>query len=164
MSATATLPIHTLAGKYLTVNLAGESYGLAILKVREIIRLPKITPVPQLPAHIKGVINLRGKVVPVIDLRVKFELPTALTERACIVVVQVEIEGRGKVSLGLIVDAVEEVVNLRAEDIAPPPSFGLNSDRDYLLGMAKMGGTVKTLLDLDRALAFETKLTSLAAA
>lgn len=146
----------TPSGKYLTVSLAGESYGFAILKVREMIRLQKITAVPQMPGYIKGVINLRGRVVPVIDLRVKFGLAAVTTERTCIVVVQVCLTDRGNVSLGLIVDAVEEVITLAAGDVSPPPEFGATLHRDYLLGLAKVKQGVKMLLDLDRALSAET--------
>jgi purine-binding chemotaxis protein CheW len=145
-----------LAGKYLTVVLANEAYGIAVTKVREIIRLQKITPVPQMPEFVKGVINLRGRVIPVIDLRVKFGLPAEFAERTCIVVVQVKLVGDGTVHMGLIVDSVEEVVNLPAEDIEPTPDFGARLDTSYLLGMAKVKGAVKTLLDIDRVIAPET--------
>ena len=144
---TATPPSH--AGKYLTVFLAREAYGLAVLKVREIIRLQKITPVPQMPAFVKGVINLRGRVMPVVDLRVKFGLEAAFTDRTCIVVVQVQFAAE-TVQLGLIVDGVEEVVNLTDGEIEPAPDFGTKVDTSYLLGMAKVKGQVKTLVDLDR--------------
>jgi purine-binding chemotaxis protein CheW len=143
------------AGKYLTVVLANEAYGLNVLKIREIIRLQKITPVPQLPDSVKGVINLRGRVIPIVDLRVKFGLPAEFTERTCIVVVQVRL-GDQTVQMGLIVDSVEEVVNLPAADIEPTPDFGVRVDTSYLLGMAKVKGQVKTLLDIDRVIAPET--------
>ncbi len=151
-TASATAAV-SLSGKYLSVNLAGESYALAILKVREIIRLQKITPVPQMPGYVKGVINLRGRVVPVIDLRLKFGLEAVTSDRTCVVVVQVKLHERGNVALGLIVDAVEEVISLSATDIAPPPDFGSTLNQEYLLGMAKVSNGVKMLLDLDRALA-----------
>lgn len=141
------------AGKYLTVDLAGEAYGLAVIKIREIIRLQKITPVPQMPDHVKGVINLRGKVIPIIDLRVKFGLAAAVTGRTCIVVVQVALPAGAVIPLGLVVDSVEEVVNLTDEEIEPTPEFGTQVDTGYLLGMAKVKGQVKTLLDLDRVVA-----------
>lgn len=145
-----------LDGKYLTVVLADESYGIAVLAVREIIRLQKITPVPQVPEFVKGVINLRGRVVPIIDLRVKFGLPAEFAERNCIVVVQVTLAAGTKVHLGLIVDSVEEVVNFSASDISDTPSFGTALNPDYLLGMAKVKGRVKTLLDIDRVIYAET--------
>lgn len=139
-----------LAGKYLTVVLAHEAYGLSVLKVREIIRLQKVTPVPQTPNYVKGVINLRGRVIPVIDLRVKFGLQAEFTERTCIIVVQVKLPSERVVNMGLIVDSVEEVVTLNDHDIEPTPEFGTSMDTRYLLGMAKVKGEVKTLLDLDR--------------
>jgi purine-binding chemotaxis protein CheW len=156
-SATASLAGQpALAGKYLTVVLENEAYGLNVLKIREIIRLQKITPVPQMPAFVKGVINLRGRVIPIVDLRVKFGFKAEFTERTCIVVVQVRPSGDQVAQMGLIVDAVEEVVNLAAADIEPTPEFGAKIDTTYLLGMAKVKGQVKTLLDLDRVVAPET--------
>src|ERR1700750_1322947 len=111
-------------GKYLTVALDNESYGVAVLKVREIIRLQKITPVPQMPGFVKGVINLRGRVIPVIDLRVKFGLKAEFAARTCIVVVQVAVSAEQTVQMGLIVDSVEEVVSLTTGEIEPTPEFG----------------------------------------
>ena len=162
--STATIASTTAAsaGKYLTVVLANEAYGLSVLKIREIIRLQKITPVPQLPDCVKGVINLRGRVIPVVDLRVKFGLAAEFTERTCIVVVQVRL-GDQPVQMGLIVDSVEEVVNLSADDIEPTPDFGVRVDTSYLLGMAKVKGQVKTLLDIDRVIAPEAVQTIVAA-
>ncbi|HYP16476.1 MAG TPA: chemotaxis protein CheW [Opitutus sp.] len=145
-----------LAGKYLTVVLENEAYGIAVLKVREIIRMQKITPVPQMPAFVKGVINLRGRVIPVVDLRVKFGLKAEFAERTCIVVVQVKLPTEQIVQMGLIVDSVEEVVTLTDEEIEPTPDFGTKIDTTYLLGMAKVKGQVKTLLDIDRVVAPET--------
>lgn len=145
-----------LAGKYLTVVLDNEAYGIAVLKVREIIRMQKITPVPQMPSFVKGVINLRGRVIPVVDLRVKFGLKAEFAERTCIVVVQVKLPTEQIVQMGLIVDSVEEVVTLTNEEIEPTPDFGTKVDTTYLLGMAKVKGQVKTLLDIDRVVAPET--------
>jgi purine-binding chemotaxis protein CheW len=144
----------SLVGKYLTVVLDSEAYGIAALKVREIIRLQKITPVPQMPDYVKGVINLRGRVIPVVDLRVKFAVKAEFTERTCIVVVQVK-RAQAQMQMGLIVDSVEEVVNVAAEEIEPTPEFGVHVDTAYLLGMAKIKGAVKTLLDIDRVVAPE---------
>ena len=141
-----------LAGKYLTVLLDSEAYGIAVLKVREIIRLQKITPVPQLPDYVKGVINLRGRVIPVVDLRVKFALKAEFTERTCVVVVQVR-RSQSQFQMGLIVDSVEEVVNVTSDEIEPTPEFGVRVDTSYLLGLAKIKGAVKTLLDIDRVVA-----------
>ena len=157
--STATAPASTtasLAGKYLTVVLDNEAYGIGVLKVREIIRLQKITPVPQMPAFVKGVINLRGRVIPVIDMRVKFGLKAEFAERTCIVVVQVKLPTEQTVQMGLIVDSVEEVVTLTAPEIEPTPDFGAKINTEYLLGMAKVKGAVKTLLDIDRVVAPET--------
>jgi purine-binding chemotaxis protein CheW len=145
-----------LAGKYLTVVLDNEAYGIAVLKVREIIRLQKITPVPQMPVYVKGVINLRGRVIPVIDLRIKFGLQAVLAERTCVVVVQISLEPGRNVQMGLVVDCVEEVVNLTAAEIEPTPEFGARIDTSYLLGVAKVKDVVKTLLDIERVVAPET--------
>jgi purine-binding chemotaxis protein CheW len=160
MSAPAS--IAKLAGKYLTVQLADEAYGIAVLKVREIIRLQKITPVPQMPDYVRGVINLRGRVIPVIDLRLRFGLAATITERTCIVVVQVFLGDDRTALMGLVVDAVEEVATLRDADIEPPPEFGSLVNHAYLLGLAKVDGRVKTLLDIDRVVARD-ELTAIAA-
>ncbi len=145
-----------LAGKYLTVVLDNEAYGIAVLKVREIIRLQKITPVPQMPDFVKGVINLRGRVVPVIDLRVKFGLKAEIADRTCVVVVQISVEAGRNIQMGLVVDSVEEVVSLTEAEIEPTPEFGARIDTSYLLGLAKVKGVVKTLLDIERVVAPET--------
>lgn len=158
MSAPATSAhpeIRDLAGKYLTVCVDREAYGIAVCKVREIIRLQRITAVPQLPEFINGVINLRGRVIPIIDLRVKFGLPAEFTERTCIVVVQLNLTEGRTAQMGLIVNSVDEVVNLPAEEIEPTPEFGARVDTACILGMAKVKGHVKTLLDIDRVLAPE---------
>jgi purine-binding chemotaxis protein CheW len=155
MSATAP-STSAIAGKYLTVVLDHEAYGIAVLKVREIIRMQKITHVPQLPAFVKGVINLRGRVIPVVDLRVKFGLKDEFGERTCIVVVQVKLPSAQTAHMGLIVDSVEEVVTLSAAEIEPTPDFGTKLNTEYLLGMAKVKGGVKTLLDIERVVAPET--------
>jgi purine-binding chemotaxis protein CheW len=155
-AASSTPARSPLAGKYLTVVLENEAYGIGVLKVREIIRMQKITPVPQMPAFVKGVINLRGRVIPVVDLRVKFGLKAEFAERTCIVVVQVKLQSEQTVQMGLIVDSVEEVVTLNASEIEPTPDFGTKISTDYLLGMAKVKGAVKTLLDIDRVVAPET--------
>lgn len=143
----------SLAGKYLTVVLDGEAYGIAVLKVREIIRIQKITPVPQLPEYVKGVINLRGRVIPVVDLRIRFGLKAETTELTCIVFVQIALAADHTVQMGLIVDSVEEVVILNKDEIEPTPDFGAQINTEYLLGMAKVKGKVKTLLDIDRVVA-----------
>lgn len=145
-----------LAGKYLTFALGQEEYGLPVLKVREIIKVMDITQVPQVPAHVRGVINLRGKVIPVIDLRLKFGFPSQdYTERTCIIVVDVAFSG-ANVMMGIVVDSVSEVLNVLGTDVDEAPDFGDNVTTDYILGLAKVKGTVKILLDLDQVLGTET--------
>jgi purine-binding chemotaxis protein CheW len=146
-----------LAGKYLTFTLGDESYGIDVLKIREIIRHTDITAVPQMPPYVKGVINLRGKVIPVVDLRTKFGLAQAeATERTCIVVVQVELASHTKSLMGLIVDGVEEVAFIAAADIEATPDFGASLDTHYILGMAKVKNVVKALLDIDKVVSAGT--------
>lgn len=148
---TTTAAAEAREGKYLVFQLGQEEFGIRVLKVREIIGVQDITAVPQMPAHVKGVINLRGKVIPVVDLRVKFGLPeTEYTQRTCIIVVQAERE-RGAIHLGIVVDGVAEVLNLGAGDIQDTPDFG-GVATPYLLGMAKTKGKVKILLDIDQVL------------
>jgi purine-binding chemotaxis protein CheW len=141
-----------LGGKYLTFSLSNEEYGIGILKIKEIIGMMPVTSVPQTPDFVKGVVNLRGKVIPVMDLRLKFSMKSAdYTERTCIIVV--EIEGKkGDILIGLVVDSVSEVLNISQNDIEKTPSFGANLDTKYIKGMAKMEGGVKILLDIDRIL------------
>lgn len=135
------------AGKYLTFKLADEEYGVEILKVREINGVMDVTTVPQMPIFMKGVINLRGKVIPVTDLRLKFGLEEAEhTEQTCIIVVDV-----GK-EIGIIVDTVSEVLDVKSENIEPPPSMGGSVDTSFILGMGKVGDEVKILLDIDKVL------------
>ena len=149
----STCSVDRLAGKYLTFTLRRESYGIPVLKVREIIRLTSITGVPQMPAYIKGVINLRGKIIPVIDLCLKFGVePAGSAESACIVVVQVNGPDNRPIQLGLAVDGVEEVCQFAAGDIEATPEFGTDVDTTCILGMAKAKGVVRTLLDIDRVL------------
>lgn len=137
-------------GKFLTFALGLEEYGLPVLKVREIIKVMDITQVPQMPPHVRGVINLRGRVIPVIDLRLKFGLASRdYTERTCIIVVDVASVGL----MGIVVDSVSEVLNVMSADIDEAPDFGGRVSTDYMLGLAKVKGTVKILLDLDRVLA-----------
>lgn len=141
-------------GKYLTFLLGREEYAIAVLKVREIMGIQDITAVPQTPEYVKGVINLRGKVIPVVDLRLKFCLPEMeYTQRTCIIVVQV-LSGGVAMQTGIVVDEVSEVLNLSAGDIEDTPDFGEGAATatSYLLGMAKVKGKVKILLDIDRVL------------
>jgi len=142
-------------GKYLTFELARENYGLEILKVREIIGMMDITAVPQTPAFVKGLINLRGKVIPVVDLRLKFGLPEKeYTERTAIIVVETRMAS-GSVQMGIVVDTVSEVMNIAGQDIESTPNFGARLKTDYILGMAKVKGRVIILLDIDRVLTDE---------
>ncbi len=145
-----------LAGKYLTFDLHGESYGVNVLKIREIIRLTNITAVPQMPAYVRGVINLRGKIIPVMDLRLRFGFPdTAKSEHTCIMVVQVQLADGKTTQMGLIVDGVEEVINIGGGEIEETPNFGSTLSTECILGMAKIKGKVKTLLDIDRVMGAE---------
>jgi purine-binding chemotaxis protein CheW len=142
-------------GKYLTFALGPEEYGLEILKVREIIGYMEITAVPQTPHHVKGVINLRGQVIPVIDLRSKFGMDTAeVTEETCIIVVEISHSGR-KFNTGIVVDHVQEVLDIDGQDIEDSPQFGSSVDTSFIMGMGKIGETVKILLDIDKVLAGE---------
>ncbi len=145
-------------GKYLTFSLAGEEYGIVILKVKEIIGMMPVTPVPKTPSYVKGVINLRGKVIPVADLRLKFDMDeAAYTERTCIIVVEIK-DGLGHVLMGIVVDSVSEVLNIKGPEIEDTPAFGTQMDTDYILGMAKTGGGVKILLDIDKVFGGEEML------
>ena len=137
-----------LGGKFLTFFLDEEEYGIEILKVHEIIGMMSITVVPRTPPFIRGVINLRGKVIPIIGLRLKFGMEAIeQTEETCIIVVQAQ-----SVELGIVVDRVSEVLDIASDDIDEPPSFGADVPTDYLLGIAKTEGRVKLLLNIDRVL------------
>ena len=140
------------AGKYLTFNLVNEEYGLEILKVQEIIGIMNVTRVPKMPDYVRGVINLRGKVIPVIDLRLKFGLDSQNdTERTCIIVVQVS-HGDQQVTTGIIVDEVSEVLDIAEEQIEDAPSFGASVDTEFILAMGKVGKKVVMFLDIDKVL------------
>jgi len=141
----------SLEGKFLTFVLNNEEYGLEILKVREIIGVMDITPVPQTPPFVTGIINLRGKVIPVVDLRLKFVMPKIeYTKETCIIVV--DICNR---LMGIIVDTVSEVLDIAGKDIEPTPSLGSGIKTDFILGMGKIKGKVKILLDIDRVLTLD---------
>ena len=142
-------------GKYLTFSLSEEEYGIGILKIKEIIGMMPITTVPQTPDFVKGVINLRGKVIPVVDLRLRFKMDVKdYTERTCIIVVEIEEKSR-TILMGIVVDSVSEVLNIKADEIEETPTFGTKLNTDYILGMAKMEGGVKILLDIDQVLSAE---------
>jgi purine-binding chemotaxis protein CheW len=144
-----------LAGKYLTFRLAKEEYGLEIMKVQEIIGMMQVTKVPRVPAYVRGVINLRGRIVPTIDLRAKFGLERiADTERTCIIVVEIKTV-KGKVNIGIIVDEVAEVLHVGAEEVDRSPAFGTSLSMDFILGVGIVKGEIKILLDLDKVLIFE---------
>ena len=143
------------AGKYLTFSLAGEEYGIGILKIKEIIGMMPFTTVPQTPEFVKGVINLRGKVIPVVELRLRFGMDEAdYTDRTCIIVVEI-LGTSGTIQIGIVVDSVSEVLNIKGEDIEETPTFGAKLNISYILGMAKMEGGVKILLDIDQVLSNE---------
>jgi purine-binding chemotaxis protein CheW len=140
------------AGKYLTFRLAAEEYGLEILKVREIIGLMEITRVPRTPEFIRGVINLRGKVIPVLELRSKFGMESKEdTEETCIIVVDIAMND-GSVLMGLLVDGVSEVLDIKENEIQDPPSFGGGVDTNFILGIGNLKGGVKILLDIDKVI------------
>ena len=140
------------AGKYLTFKLGAEEYGLEILKVQEIIKMMDITRVPRTPAFVRGVINLRGKVIPVVDLRLKFCMESREnTDKTCVIVVQVSQEN-GSVTMGTLVDEVSEVLDINGEQIEPSPEFGTSVNTDFILGMGKVAKKVIMLLDIDKVL------------
>ncbi|RLA96036.1 MAG: chemotaxis protein CheW [Deltaproteobacteria bacterium] len=139
-------------GKYLLFELGGEEYGIEILRVREIIGLMDITPVPQSPPFIRGVINLRGKIIPVLDMRRRFGMEEGeYTERSCIIVTELK-NGKDQLMLGMLVDGVREVANIPADQIDPAPQFGASVDTRYIMGMAKMKERVAILLDVEKLL------------
>ena len=158
MQATTTVakgpavPVDARAGKYLTFHLGKEEFGIAVLRVREIMGVQDITAVPEMPPCVKGVLNLRGKVIPVVDLRLKFGMPELeYSQRTCIIVVQVEHHGV-PILTGVIVDGVSEVVTFQGGDVEDTPNFGSGVETPYVLGMAKSKGAVKILLDIQQAL------------
>ncbi len=141
-----------LAGKYLTFRLEDEDYGLEIIKVQEIIGMQAITGIPRTPDFVKGVINLRGKVIPVIDLRLKFSMAEAeISRKTCIIVVQVH-RDETRIIMGIIVDEVSEVLNIGSDAIEPAPAFGSQVETAFILGMAKTESALKILLDIDKIL------------
>jgi purine-binding chemotaxis protein CheW len=143
--------------QYLSFGLAGGDYAIGILKVKEILQYEEITPVPSTPRSIRGVINLRGSVVPVVDLAVKFGLEaTPVTKRTCILVFEVTIAGAEMV-MGLVTDSVTEVIELGPEDIEAAPSFGTGVRVDYLVGMGKVGKGFVLLLDLEKVLSADER-------
>ncbi|MFT5290369.1 MAG: purine-binding chemotaxis protein CheW [Planctomycetota bacterium] len=154
MTAESTLAANdSVSGRYLTFQLAEQEYGIAILSVREIIAMQDITPVPGVPMYVQGVINLRGRIIPVIDLRLRLCLEAAeQTERNCIIVTEIESEDSGQLQVGCIVDTVSEVMNVDADRIEAPPDLGV--DLSTIMGLAKFEdcGKVISLLDIHRVL------------
>ena len=144
--------------QFLTFLIGGEEYAISLLKVREIIEYDVVTKVPRTPEWVRGVINLRGSVVPVVDLAIKFrQAPSEIGKLTCIVIAEVQCEGESTV-MGVIVDAVSQVIDLRAEDIEPPPTFGTRVKVDYLLGMARAGKKFCLMLDTDKVLSTDELL------
>ena len=143
--------------QYLTFLLSSEMFAIPILNIKEIIEFGSLTEVPMMPGFIRGVINLRGKVIPVIDLRVKFKFPKAeFNERTCMIVVSVKLPSTQPALVGLIVDVVEEVMSVNSQDMEAAPNFGTKLDTEYILGMAKTKDSVKTILDIDRVVTADT--------
>jgi purine-binding chemotaxis protein CheW len=137
-------------GKYLTFSLEQEEYGIAIVKVKEITQMLIVTPVPHTPNYVKGVVNLRGKVIPVMDLRVRFNMPEIeYTDRTCIIVVEIYSDDE-LIQVGNVVDSVTEVLNVTQENIDETPTFGTKVDTEFILGLANIEGSVKILLDVDK--------------
>jgi purine-binding chemotaxis protein CheW len=153
-SQTQTLTVER-GGKYLTFSLDKQEYGIGILEIREIIGMMPITAIPQAPAFVRGVINLRGKVIPIVDFRLKFGMAAAeQTEKTCMIVVSVK-GLQGDLLIGLVVDSVSEVMNIKEADIEEAPTFGTGMNTDFILGMAKINHGVKILLDINRVLNVE---------
>jgi purine-binding chemotaxis protein CheW len=154
-TATDHPPANAKGGKYLAFALGKEEYGVEIMKVREIFGCMEITAIPRTPEYVKGVINLRGQVIAVIDLRSRFAMPPVpQTEQTCIIVVEINSDGR-RLCMGIVVDRVLEVLNIPASNIEDTPSFGAELDTTFILGMGKIGKSVKILLDIDRVLGRE---------
>ena len=152
MEASATVTKTAHKSKYLTFTLSREEYGIEILKVREIIGYMDITSVPRTPPYMKGVINLRGQVIPVLDLRSRFDMPEAdVTEQTCIIVAEINQQGR-RFNVGLVVDQVQEVLDISSENIEDAPQFGTSVQMDFILGIGKVGNSIKILLDIDKVL------------
>ena len=150
--------------QHLAFVLGGGDYAVGILKVKEILQYEEITAVPSTPRSIRGVINLRGRVVPVVDLAVKCGMPkTPVTRRTCILVVEAELGGAATV-MGLMADSVSEVIDLGPDEIEPTPAFGAGIRVDYLLGMGRFGRKLILLLDIDRMLSADEREVTLAAA
>ena len=139
-------------GKYLTFNLMEEFYGVSVVSILQIIAIPDITKIPQTPHFVKGVINLRGRIIPVVDLRIKFNLEEQeYDDRTSIIIIKMFLNER-EVFIGVIVDKVNEVIDIHANEIEQSPTFGVELDTQYILAMAKVKNKVVTLLDIDKIL------------
>lgn len=144
-----------LGGKFLTFDMEGEEYGIPIQKVKEIIGIMDITSIPKTPQFIKGVINLRGKIIPVMDLRLKFGLSgKEYDHRTCIIVVEIELSSEKRL-MGIVVDTVAEVINVQSGDIEAPPQYGDDSEISFLVGMAKFKDKVILLINIEKVLGSE---------
>ena len=144
--------------QYLTFMIAGEEYAISLLKVKEIIEYDTVTPVPKTPEWVRGVINLRGSVVPVIDLAVKFRLPASVAGRlTCIVITEVECAGEATI-MGVMADSVRQVIDLKPEDVEHPPTFGTRVKVDYLNGMARSGKKFCLILNTEKVLSTDELL------
>jgi purine-binding chemotaxis protein CheW len=149
-----------LAGKYLMFQLGAEEYGIQILKVQEIIQMQRVTKVPKAPPFVRGVINLRGKVIPVIELRAKFGMDIMVdNEKTCIIVVRIMVENTTTI-MGIIIDEVREVLDMPADSIEETPALGTGADSGFVMGIGKVGANVKMLLDIEMVLSAE-ELTTL---
>ena len=154
-SATRAVAAPAQPQQYLTFMLGGETYAIGILSIKEIIEYTDVTDVPMMPPYLRGVINLRGSVVPVVDLSVRFGRPSSpVNKRTCIVIIEIRVGGE-RHDIGLVVDAVNAVLEIAAEDIEPAPSFGTSIRTDFIQGMGKVNGKFVILLEMDHILAFE---------
>ncbi|MCL2063365.1 MAG: chemotaxis protein CheW [Candidatus Cloacimonetes bacterium] len=139
-------------GKYLTFNLLEEFYGVSVGSILQIIAIPDITKIPQTPAFVKGVINLRGRIIPVVDLRLKFLLEEQVyDDRTSVIIIKMKLDGR-EIFIGVIVDKVNEVIDINKNEIESSPSFGVDLDTQFILAMAKVKNKVVSLLDIGKIL------------
>ena len=149
-TTTPSHPARELAGKYLTFAVGSERYGFGILKVQEIIKVPNITVVPRSPDYLKGVMNLRGKIIPVIELRTRFHMESVpYDDRTCIIVITVD-RGDQNMMVGVIVDTVLEVINFAAEEMCPPPNYGTQLDSQFVIAMGTRDDQLNILVDIDK--------------
>jgi purine-binding chemotaxis protein CheW len=156
MNANVSIAAAAEPAQYLTFMLAQEQFAIGILGIKEIIEYHGVTEVPMMPPCVRGVINLRGAVVPVIDLLARFgRPPSAVTKRTCVVIVEAGSDSGERQVMGLLVDAVNEVLDIAAADIEPPPAFGARLRSDFIQGVGKVRGKFVLLLDVDRTLSID---------